>query len=60
MVDLYKEIDFSDKLKVNRDLEPFLKEEAKLIQEELAMDHLKKPFLDRSFDEFIIGELDCR
>ncbi|KAL4443207.1 hypothetical protein ABPG74_002274 [Tetrahymena malaccensis] len=54
MVDLYKEIDFSQELKETPGLEPFLKAKAKEEQEELSSNQIQKPFLDRSLHEFII------
>lgn len=57
MVDLYKEIDFSKELKEVPELETFLKVKAKEIQDDLTSDHIKKPFLERSFNEFLIGKI---
>lgn len=54
MVDLYKEIDFTEELGNVPELESYLKTKAKEVQDELPSDYIKKPFLDRSFDEFLI------
>lgn len=58
MVDLYKEIDFTEELGNVPELESYLKTKAKEVQEELPSDYIKKPFLDRSFDEFLIGNFE--
>lgn len=54
MVDLYKEIDYSQELQSLPELESYLKAKSKEFQEDLSSDKIKKPFLERSFNEFII------
>ena len=56
MLDLYKEINFSDDLESTPAIEQHLQSASKEIAEKIPSDTIKKPFFDTQFNNLIIGK----